>query len=116
MKNRVPLSTPIPVKLSPDTLVQLDRVSKRMGEPRSTIMRMAIRVGLQGLEKAIEQNSVSLGDLVSSENNPQNYPAHKGEYSTVEEASSSKDTASKVQHAVTRGLERIAAAPKAPKQ
>jgi metal-responsive CopG/Arc/MetJ family transcriptional regulator len=49
-QNRVRYSAPIPVKLDKELLTRLDEISKRIGEPRSTVMRMAMRLGLEALE------------------------------------------------------------------
>jgi len=64
-QNRVPYTKPIPVKLPLDILKRLDDISKKMGEPRSTVMRMAMRVGLDALEKAFEAAPPNLSNLIS---------------------------------------------------
>jgi metal-responsive CopG/Arc/MetJ family transcriptional regulator len=62
---------PIPVKLDKNLLQRIDEMAIRMGEARSTVMRIAMRMGLEGLEKAFESNSelASLAQTaISSEN------------------------------------------------
>lgn len=45
---------PIPIRLPPEVLSRVEALAKRIGEPRSTIMRIALRVGVEGLERAFE--------------------------------------------------------------
>jgi metal-responsive CopG/Arc/MetJ family transcriptional regulator len=80
--DRVPLSKPIPVKIPHDVLKRIDAISKRIGEPRSTVMRMAMRIGLDSLEKALETKPPNLSSLI--------YPSHKDEYSVAEDAPKKK--------------------------
>jgi hypothetical protein len=47
-------SKPIPVLLDKALRDRIEAVSQKMGEPKSTIMRIAMRIGLEGLEKAFE--------------------------------------------------------------
>lgn len=75
--DRVPLSKPIPVKLSPDVLARIDALSKRVGEPRSTVMRMAMRIGLDSLERAVQAEPAKLSSLF--------YPSGPGEVMRVED-------------------------------
>jgi len=49
---RVKMTKAIPVRLDAALLDRIHKLSERMGEPQSTIMRIAMRVGLDGLEKA----------------------------------------------------------------
>ena len=53
-RDTIPLTKPIPVKLPPEILARVDALAKRIGEPRSTVMRIAMRVGLEQLEKAFD--------------------------------------------------------------
>jgi predicted DNA-binding protein len=57
--NRVSMSKPIPVKLDPALLARIKEVSERMGEAQSTVMRIAMRVGLEGLEKLFREVSLT---------------------------------------------------------
>ena len=56
-RDTIPLSKPIPVKLSPDILARVDLLAKRVGEARSTIMRLAMGIGLDALEKLFHSTS-----------------------------------------------------------
>jgi hypothetical protein len=49
----IDFSKPIPVRLPPELLRRVEALAKRLGEPRSTIMRMALRIGIESLEKAV---------------------------------------------------------------
>ena len=49
----IDFSKPIPVRLPPEMLSRVEALAKRLGEPRSTIMRMAMRIGIESLEQAI---------------------------------------------------------------
>jgi len=50
-RHRVITSKPIPVKLDEELLKRIEEMSVRMGEAKSTVMRIAMRLGLDGLEK-----------------------------------------------------------------
>lgn len=47
-------SKPIPVLLDEALRQRIEAISEKMGEPRSTVMRIAMRIGLDGLVKAFE--------------------------------------------------------------
>lgn len=47
-------SKPIPVKVDQRLLDRITEISERMGEAKSTVMRMAMRLGLDTLEAALE--------------------------------------------------------------
>lgn len=65
-RDTVPLSKPIPVKLPPEILKRVDTLAKRIGEPRSTIMRIAMRVGLDSLEKVFEADPQTILSSLTS--------------------------------------------------
>src|ERR1041385_8602449 len=44
-------SKAIPVKVDTDLLKRIDAVAKRIQEPRSTVMRLAMRLGIEALEQ-----------------------------------------------------------------
>jgi len=46
-------SKPIPVVLDQALRERIDAMSLRMGEPKSTVMRLAMRLGLESLEKSL---------------------------------------------------------------
>jgi hypothetical protein len=89
-QNRVSYSTPIPVKLNPEILKRLDHLSKLLGEPRSVVMRLALRLGIAALEKA--ESSEELVKLViaqvQTEPRPLQYPPSNQEQMIAEEPSS----------------------------
>ena len=64
-RDTIPLSKPIPVKLPPDILDRIDRLAKRIGEARSTIMRIAMGIGLESLEKVLLNDPPNLSNLLS---------------------------------------------------
>ena len=47
-------SKPIPVLLDKALRDRIEAVSQKMGEPKSTVMRIAMRIGLEGLDKAFK--------------------------------------------------------------
>ena len=59
------MSKPIPVKLDLPLLQRIEALSERLGEAKSTIMRMAMRVGLDALEKAFQANPADLLKIIS---------------------------------------------------
>jgi hypothetical protein len=64
-RDTIPLSKPIPVKLPPAILDRIDEMAKRLGEPRSTVMRIAMRIGLESLEKVLVGDPPNLSSLIS---------------------------------------------------
>ncbi|MDE2101278.1 MAG: hypothetical protein KGL39_28790 [Patescibacteria group bacterium] len=86
---RLQMSKPIAVKLDQPLLDRIKALSERIGEAQSTVMRMAMRIGLDGLEKAFEANPADFLKLVSrieSVNPPgASYPEHGGQASRVED-------------------------------
>jgi hypothetical protein len=56
---------PIPVKLDGPLLERIDAMASKIGEAKSTVMRMAMRIGLDGLEKAFDASPADLLKLVS---------------------------------------------------
>ncbi|MDD5350913.1 MAG: hypothetical protein PHQ12_11945 [Chthoniobacteraceae bacterium] len=48
-------SKPIPVKLDEPLLERIAAMSERMGEAQSTVMRIAMRIGLEHLEEAVKK-------------------------------------------------------------
>ena len=71
---RKTISKPIPVRLDPALLSRIEAVSEQLGEAKSTVMRMAMRLGLEKLEVALK-----------SESAPVAYPSARDQFSTAEE-------------------------------
>lgn len=46
-------SKPIPIKIDEALMKRIVEVSEKMGEPRSTVMRIAMRIGLDQLEEML---------------------------------------------------------------
>lgn len=61
------MSKPIPVKLDAALLERIQKLAERVGEPQSTIMRFAMRVGLEGLEKVFETAAPGIEKLILNE-------------------------------------------------
>lgn len=61
-------SKPIPVQLDEPLRERIAAASERMGEPKSTVMRIAMRIGLEALEKAVVSQPGKLSSLT--------YPPH----------------------------------------
>jgi len=56
---------PTAIKLDAALLARVDEMAARLGEHRSTVMRIAMRVGLENLEHAFEAGSAApAGELV----------------------------------------------------
>lgn len=55
---------PIPVRLPIDVLDRVDALAKRISESRATIMRIALKVGLDNLEKALAASDPKLSSLL----------------------------------------------------
>ena len=56
MRPKKPYRTrPIPVKLDDFLLIRVEKASARLGEAKSTVMRMAMRLGLDQVEKLLVQ-------------------------------------------------------------
>jgi predicted transcriptional regulator len=83
-KSNFPLK-PIPVKLDAALLARIDALAARMGEGRSTIMRFAMRIGLENLQKAIDSGA-DLDQLTRQTS----YPKHQEQSSLVEEGGKSE--------------------------
>lgn len=64
-------SKPIPVLLDAALRARIAAASEQMGEPKSTVMRIAMRVGLNSLEKAFEDNPPNLSSSF--------YPPHQAQ-------------------------------------
>lgn len=75
---------PIPVKLDADLNARIEEMSRRMGEHKSTVMRIAMRVGLDQLEKAWQ------GDPKSSS---LSYPPYRDEFAVTEDKPKKKKSA-----------------------
>jgi predicted DNA-binding protein len=79
-------SKPIPVLLDETLRRRIAMMSERMGEPKSTVMRIAMRIGLESLEKALEMTPPKLSSLSYGEHQPQgdalNDPAPKKKKAT----------------------------------
>jgi DNA-binding MurR/RpiR family transcriptional regulator len=71
---RLKMSKPIPVMLDQPLLERIDNLSEKMGEAKSTVMRIAMRLGLAGLEKTLREAPERLSqDALRSAA----YPEHK---------------------------------------
>lgn len=58
MRNkRKPMAKAVPVKIDRVLQRRITKVSKKMGEPESTVMRLAMRIGLHPLEN-LEQLAI----------------------------------------------------------
>src|ERR1043165_9577010 len=57
-------SRPIPVLLDQPLLDRITALSERIGEPKSTVMRIAMRIGLDALEKAMGAAAPNLSGLI----------------------------------------------------
>jgi predicted transcriptional regulator len=73
--NREGISKAIPVKLNPELLKKIQSLAKTMGEPQSTVMRMAMRVGLPILEKTFQGSHVDLSALMAAAKDEAKYPS-----------------------------------------
>lgn len=89
-QDRIEYSKPVPVRIPPDLLARVDALAKKIGEPRSTVMRFAIKLGLGGLEKAFDLDPQKLITLI--------YPPVVGasELNEGQTSSSSADTEHKL--------------------
>jgi ParB-like chromosome segregation protein Spo0J len=79
--NRPQTAKAIPVKLDPVLMERIEVVSKRMGEARSTVMRIAMRLGLEGLENAFQTGEITAEDLRAAV-----YPEHKPDVALAADA------------------------------
>jgi hypothetical protein len=79
-------SKPIPVLVDQALRDRIAAMSERMGEPKSTVMRIAMRIGLEQLEKTFDAD---LGKTSSSSN----YPPHRDQTELAEERPPKKKTA-----------------------
>jgi hypothetical protein len=50
---------------------RIERASEKMGEPKSTVMRIAMRIGLDALEKAVAADPGKLSSLLYPPHEPQ---------------------------------------------
>jgi predicted DNA-binding protein len=64
--DRLSMPKSIPVRLDKPLLDRIKALSDKIGEAQSTVMRMAMRVGLVALEKTFEADPADLVKLVSS--------------------------------------------------
>jgi predicted DNA-binding protein len=73
------MAKPISVKLDGPLLARIKALSDSMGEAQSTIMRIAIRVGLDGLEKLFAEgaDAKAIASLA--------YPPHRAESAMLNE-------------------------------
>lgn len=70
------MSKPIPVMLDRPLLERIDKLSEKMGEARSTVMRIAMRLGLTGLERTLAETPERLSqDALRSAAYPEHRPA-----------------------------------------
>lgn len=79
---------PIPVKLDAALLKRIEEVALRMGEAKSTVMRIAMRIGLEGLDKAFDISSKKALDSLR-------YPPHAEQSVAVNEETNSAADADK---------------------
>lgn len=74
--DRVEMSKAIPVRLDKALVDRIKALSERIGEAQSTVMRIAMRLGLESLEKGMETKAVR-------------YPGHSEEIARAEDKPSS---------------------------
>jgi predicted transcriptional regulator len=74
---------PIPVKLDEALLARIDALAEKLHEPRSTVMRFAMRIGIENLLKAIEAGA-DLSHL-AQQTHPTQYPPHQEQSWLVED-------------------------------
>jgi predicted DNA-binding protein len=73
---RLKMSKPIPVMLDQPLLERVEKLSEKMGEAKSTVMRIAMRLGLTGLEKTLEEAPERLSrDALRSAAFPEHQPS-----------------------------------------
>ena len=89
-------SKPIPVLLDQALLERITAMSERIGEAKSTVMRIAMRMGLEGLEKSFE---------IAAAQKPGTPPRKTAAASSLKE-----DTERKLLEALDKGMARSAAA------
>jgi hypothetical protein len=79
---RLEMSKPIPVMLDKSLLARIETMSEKVGEAKSTIMRMSMRIGLDALEKAFEAKPADVLNLISNleskKSSSSNYPQVPG--------------------------------------
>jgi predicted DNA-binding protein len=95
---RLKMSKPIPVMLDQPLLERIDKLSEKMGEAKSTVMRIAMRLGLSGLEKTLNEAPERLTqDALRSAAYPEHQPSGLllNETKKKPKVSSSTDTSSK---------------------
>ncbi len=56
---------PVPIKIDQPLLDRIERMAGKIGEGKAVVMRMAMRIGLEGLEKAFEANPADIAKLAS---------------------------------------------------
>lgn len=67
---------PIPVKLDDSLVKRIEEVAAKMGESKSTVMRIAMRIGLEGLDKLFASAPALAGKAAR-------YPEHKPSLETL---------------------------------
>lgn len=94
-------SKPIPILLDKALRDRIEKMSGRMGEAKSTVMRMAMRLGLETLEAAMEIKPSILHQLAAdsrSQTDPGNsfnskFPSHQPQSAALNEQPEKKKKA-----------------------
>lgn len=117
---RLKMSKPIPVMLDQPLLDRVEKLSAQMGEAKSTVMRIAMRLGLSGLEKTLQEAPERLTqDALRSAA----YPEHQPGVALLNEptrakkkVSSSKGTGNKILEIVKKHYPQPGPGPGTPPQ
>ena len=82
---RLEMSKPIPVQLDKALRDRIERLSERLGEAKSTVMRIAMRVGLDQLEKALaSETAPNLHAIAHATHEEPTGPQHRPQASFAE--------------------------------
>lgn len=69
---------PIPVALKPEMIARLDALAEKIGENRSVVMRIAMRIGLDALERSTnETESLKLTPEMLNTARGERYPSQR---------------------------------------
>lgn len=102
-------SKPIPILLDEALRERIEKISEQMGEPKSTVMRIAMRIGLDGLVKAFEAaKQKSAASIV--------YPEHVASAPAMNEAANSSQNEAVPGMTVAPKPEKFPSPPKTPRQ
>lgn len=79
---RLKMSRPIPVMLDADLLAKVEAMSAKIGEAKSTVMRIAMRFGLEDMEKMYQARPDRQPEKTGHRTS---YPSQSQETSRIEE-------------------------------